>query len=134
VGFSANQGSLCGYTQEKCPNCKRNLLAFSSRCTKEVDATREAQERRRREPAGRTMKTAGPTSGANRTALSRQMRAPAEGERGESEEQMVDVEEVGTEAEAITTVECTTPPTISTPAPSTKGTLAGMGAAIKLKN
>lgn len=54
VGSSAQQGSRCGHTQEKCPNCKGNHIALSSRCAKKAEGTKEARKRRRREPAGRT--------------------------------------------------------------------------------
>jgi hypothetical protein len=62
--LSAKLGSLCGHTQEKCPNCKGNDIAFSGRCAKKMEATREAREKRRREPAASISKTPGPTSGA----------------------------------------------------------------------
>jgi len=48
VGRIAKQGSLCGHTEEKCPNCKGNHVAFSSRYAKKAEATKEALEMRRR--------------------------------------------------------------------------------------
>jgi hypothetical protein len=70
------QGSLCGHIQEKCPNFIGNYIAFSSRCTKMAEATREALERRRREPTEWTTQTAGPTSVGNRMALGLRAGAP----------------------------------------------------------
>ena len=100
----------------KCPNCKGNHIAFSSRCAKKAEATNEAQERRRTEPAGRTTKTAGPTSGANKTALSLRARAPESSERGGSNEELADADQGKAGAEDITMVESTTPTTMATPA------------------
>jgi len=51
VGYIVKQGSHSGHTREKCPNCNGSHIAFRSRCAKKVNATREAWERRRREPA-----------------------------------------------------------------------------------
>jgi len=48
VGCTAQQGALCGHTQEKCPNCRGNLIAFSSRCTKKTEVTGAAWEKCRR--------------------------------------------------------------------------------------
>ena len=42
VGCTAKQGSVCGHTLEKCPNCKGNHIAFSTRCAKKSEAARVA--------------------------------------------------------------------------------------------
>jgi phage FluMu protein Com len=46
MGCTAKQGSLCGHTLEKCPNCKRKHIALSNRCTKKAEATREERQSR----------------------------------------------------------------------------------------
>jgi hypothetical protein len=134
VGCSAQQGSLCGHTQEKCPNCKGNYITFSSRCAKKGEAAREAREWRRMDPAGRTSKTAGPTSGANKTALGLRARAPGGGERNGSQEEMADAEEGGAEAEDVTMVESTTATTTARPAPSATVIATAAGAGIEPEN
>ena len=134
VGCIAKKGSLCGHTQEKCPNCNRNQIAFSSRCAKKAEATKEARQRRRRETAERTKKTVGPTSGANRTALGLRAWAPEGGERGGSNEEMADAQEEAAKAEDITVVESTTPTTTATPALSTAGTAMAAGTGSEPRN
>ena len=47
VGCMVKQGSLCGHTLEKCPNCKGNYITFSSRCAKKSEAARVARQRRK---------------------------------------------------------------------------------------
>jgi hypothetical protein len=94
-GCTAKQGSLCSHTQEKCPNCKGSHIAFSSRCAKKAEATREASERRKRNPAGRITQSTELTTGTNRTALGLRTRVPQGGERCKSEEDMADAEERG---------------------------------------
>jgi len=134
VGCIAMQGSLCSHTEEKCPKWEGNHITFSSRCAKKAEATREAPERRRCEPAGWTKKTAGPPSGANRTALGPRARAPESGERGGSEEEMADAEEGGAEPKDITMVESTTPTTMAMPAPSATETAMAVGTGIEPRN
>jgi hypothetical protein len=93
VGCMAKQGSLCGHTQEKCPNCKGNHIAFSSRCVKKTEAAKAARESRRMGPSGRTAVSAAKemATGTNRVVLGDRLKAAAEG--GGSEEEMADVEE-----------------------------------------
>jgi len=69
VGCSAKQGALCGHTQERCPNCRGNHIALSSRCAMKTEVTRAAQDERRREPVGRTMRAGGEATGTNRITL-----------------------------------------------------------------
>jgi hypothetical protein len=47
VGCTAKQGSLCGHTLERCPNCKGNHIAFSSRCAKKSEAASAARQSRK---------------------------------------------------------------------------------------
>jgi len=54
VGCMAKQGSLCGHTQEKCPNCKGHHIAFSSRCAKRSEAAKAARQSRKTGTAGRS--------------------------------------------------------------------------------
>jgi hypothetical protein len=131
IGCSANQGTLCSHMQEKYPNCKGNHIAFSSRCAKKMEATREAWEWRRREPARQTSKTAGPISAANRTALGLRARVPGGGERSGSEEEMANAQEGGAETEDVTLVQSTTPSTTATPSPSATGIATAAGAGIE---
>jgi hypothetical protein len=132
------QGSLCGHTQEKCPNYKGNHIAFSSRCALKTEAMTEERDWRRREPAGQTSKTMGPTSGVNRTALGLRVRALGGGEMSGCEGEMADAEEGGAEGEAedVTMVEGTTltATTTATPASSTKGIAMAPGAGIEPQN
>jgi hypothetical protein len=104
VGGTAKQGALCGHTQEKYPNCKGNHIAFSSRCAKKTEVMRAAREERRRQPAGRTARAWGATTGTNRITLGRRAEALGGGDRARSEEEMADarVEEAGEEAEDVT--------------------------------
>ena len=44
VGCTAKQGSLCGHTLEKSPNCKGNHIAFSNRCAKKTEAAKAARQ------------------------------------------------------------------------------------------
>jgi hypothetical protein len=96
-----------------------------------AEATWEAQENSRREPAGRTTKTAGPTSGANRSALSLRGRAIEGGESGGSEDEKADAEEGGAEAEVFTMVVSTRPTTPEMPALFVTGTATAEGASIE---
>jgi hypothetical protein len=47
VGCAAQQGSLCGHTREKCPNCRANHIAFSSRCAKKSEVFRAVGQSRK---------------------------------------------------------------------------------------
>jgi len=134
VGCTANQGSLCGHTQEKCPNCEGSHIAFSSGCAKKAEATREARERRRKEPAGRTMQTTGATTGANRIVLGLRTRAPEGGERSGSKEERADAEEGGIEAEDVTMAESTLPTPTATAAQTAAGTATAAVTSIELGN
>jgi len=44
VGCTAKQGSLCGHTLEKCPNWKRNHIAFRSRCVMKREDTKAVRK------------------------------------------------------------------------------------------
>jgi hypothetical protein len=92
VGCMAMQGSLCGQTLEKCPNCKGNQIAFSSRCAKKSEAAKAAWQSRKTGTAGRmpasvAMLTA---TGTNRVVFGRRPRGGAAGRGGSEEEQMAD--------------------------------------------
>jgi len=134
VGCAAQPGSLCGHTQGKCPNCKGSHIAFSSIYAKETEATREARERRRKEPAGRTMQTTGPTTGANRIVLGLRTKAPEEGERRWSEEETADAEEGGIEAEDVSMAESTSPMATAKTAPTAAGKASAVVTCIELGN
>jgi len=60
-----------------------------------AEAMRVAWEKRRKDAAVWSKRTMGPTTGTNRTALSRRARSLKEGVRGGMEEEMADVEEGG---------------------------------------
>jgi hypothetical protein len=92
VGCMAKRGSLCGHTLEKCPNCKGNHIAFSSRCAKKSEATKAARQSRKtgtagRAPASEAMHTA---TGTNRVVLGRRPRGGAAAGGGGEEEEMAD--------------------------------------------
>jgi len=42
VGCGSKQGASCSHTQEKCPNCNGNHIAFSGTCAKKSEANRFA--------------------------------------------------------------------------------------------
>ena len=63
VGCMAKQGSLCSHMLEKCPNCKGNHIAFSSRSAKNSEAAIAARQSRKPGTAGRA-----PASEAMHTA------------------------------------------------------------------
>jgi hypothetical protein len=134
VRCSAKQVSPCAHTPEKCPNCKGNYIAFSSRCTKKAEATREEQERRRREPAGQTTKTVGPRLQANKIALGLSTRALGGGAGGTCKEVMADAEVGGAEAEDVTMVESTMPMRTAMLAPASKVTATAAGGGIEPKS
>jgi len=92
VGCMAKQGSLCGQMLEKCPNCKGNHIAFSSRCTKKSEATKARRQSRKtgtagRGPVGKAMHTA---TGTNRVVLGRRPKGGAAAGGGSEEEEMAD--------------------------------------------
>jgi hypothetical protein len=66
VGCGSKQGASCCHTQEQCPNCKGNHIAFSGKCAKRTEAVRMARQSRRMQPKERET---GEGTGANRTAL-----------------------------------------------------------------
>jgi hypothetical protein len=87
VGCKAKQGSLCGHMLEKCPNCKGNHIAFSSRCAKKSKAAKAARQSRQRgkaeqAPMSDAMHTA---TGMNRVVLGRRRRGGAAAEGGSEE-------------------------------------------------
>jgi len=100
VGCTAKQGSLCGHTLEKCPNCKRSHIAFSSRCAKKREATKAVQQNRKIGLAGRAPARAARdmATGSNRVVLGPRPQGVAEG--GGDEEEMADVEEEEAAGEA----------------------------------
>jgi len=134
VGCTAKQGSLCGHTQEKCPNCKGRHIAFSSRCAKKVEDTREAWGRRRKEPAGQTMQTMGPTTGANRIVLGLRTRVPEGGKRSGSDEEMADAQEGGREADDVTMADSTSPTAIAMVGSTAAGTATAAVTSIEVGN
>jgi len=99
VGCIAKQGSLCGHTLEKCPNCKGNHIAFSSRCVKKREATKAARQSRKIGLAGRAPTSAAQdmATGSNRVMLGPRPQGVAEG-GGDEEEEMADVDEEEEEA------------------------------------
>jgi len=92
-----------------------------------AEATKEARERRRNEPPGRTMQTTGPLTVANRIGLGLRTVAPEGGARSGSEEEMADAEEGGMEAEDSTMARSTCPPATATAAPTAAGPATGRG-------
>jgi len=97
VGCTAKQGSLCGHTLEKCPNCKGNHIAFSSRCVKKTEATEAARQSRKIGLAGRVSTSAARdmamATGSNRVTLGPRPQGVAEGGGDGDEEEMEDVDE-----------------------------------------
>jgi len=94
VGCQVKQGSLCGHTLEKCPNCKRNHIAFSNRCTIKAEAARAVRQSRKMGQSVRAFTNAATdvASGTKREVLGpRPKGAAAEG--GGSEAEMADVED-----------------------------------------
>ena len=94
VGCSAKQESLCGHTLEKCPNCKGNHIAFSSRCVKKRDATEAPRQSSKIGLTGRAPPSAAldMATGSNRVMLGPRPYRVAEG-GGDEEEGMADVDE-----------------------------------------
>jgi len=71
AGCTAKQGSLCGHTLEKCPNCNGSPIAFSNRCPKKTKAASVARPSRHIEQAGEapTDSTTGVALGTNTVVL-----------------------------------------------------------------
>ena len=97
VGCTAKQGSLCGHTLEKCPNCEENHIAFSSRWVKKTKATEAARQSRKVWLAGRESQDMATTMGSNRVALGLWAHGVSEG-GGDEKKEMADVDE---EEEAV---------------------------------
>jgi len=104
VGCTAKQRSLCGHTLERCPNCKGNHIAFSSRCAKKSEAARAARQSRKTGTAGRApaSKATHTATGTNRVVLGHRPRGggAADGGRAEGEGEMADAEEEEATGEA----------------------------------
>jgi hypothetical protein len=94
-----------------------------------AEGTREAWERRRREPAEQTSFTTGQTNAVNRTILGRWASATEEEASGRSTEEMADAEEGGVEDQGITMAKNKTLMTMATPVPTVteNATAAGTG-------
>jgi hypothetical protein len=110
VGCTAKQGSLCGHTLEKCPNCKGSHIAFSSRCAKKREATEAARQNRKIGLAGRAPARAARdmATGSNRVVLGPRPQGVAEGGGDEEEMADVDEEEAAGEARDVTMAETET--------------------------
>jgi hypothetical protein len=97
VGCTAKQGTLCGQTLGKCPNCKGNHIAFSSRSGKKTAATEAAWQSRLIGLAGRASTSAARdvamATGPNRVALGSRPHRFAEGGGDGDQEEMADVDE-----------------------------------------
>ena len=129
VGCMAKQGSLCGHTLEKCPNCKGNHIAFSSRCAKKSEATKAARQSRMTGTAGRapTSDAMHTATGTNRVVLGRRPRGGAAADGGGEEEEMADVqgEEATGEARHVLMTETETATTATTATDTETETEAG---------
>jgi len=95
VGCPAKQGSLCGHTLVKCPLCKENHIAFSSRCMIQGEAAIAPRLSRvtgsaERAPTSTDMHMA---RGTNRVMLGPGPRGGVAADGGSREEEMADVEE-----------------------------------------
>ena len=105
------QGSLCGHTVEKCPNCKGDHIAFSSRCVKTREPTEAARLSRKIQRAGLAPASAARdmATGSNRVVLGPRPQGVA-GDGGD-EQEMADVdeeEEAAGEARDVTMAEIET--------------------------
>ena len=108
VGCMATQGSLCGHTLEKCPNCKGNHIAFSSRCMKKSEAAKAARQSRKTGTAGRapTSDAMHTATGTNIVVLGRRPRGGVAAEGGSEEQERTDVqgeEATGEERDVVMT-------------------------------
>ena len=111
MGCTAKQGSLCGHTLEKCPNCEGYHIAFSSRCGNKREDTEAARLSRKIQVSGRAPTSAAQdiATGSNRVVLGPRPQGVAEG--GGDEEEMADVdeeEEAAGEARDVTLAETET--------------------------
>jgi len=129
VGCMAKQGSLCGHTLEKCPNCKGNHILLSSRWMKKSEAAKAARQSTNVGTAGRA-----PTSdalhrptGTNREVLGCRPMGGAAAEGGSEEEEMTDVqgEEATGEARDVVMTEIEGATTATTATESETETEAG---------
>jgi hypothetical protein len=129
VGCMAKQGSLCGHKLEKCPNCKGNHIAFSSRCAKKSEAAKAARQRRKTGTAGRapTSDAMHTATGTNRVVLGRRPRGGAAADGGSEEEEMADVqgEEATGEARDVVMTETETATSAATATETETETEAG---------
>jgi len=87
MGCTAKQGSICGHTMEKCPNCNRNHIAFSNTCAKITEAARATRQSRKTGLEGHA--SIREVAGANRVALGTRQ---ARGIRDDEGEPMADEE------------------------------------------
>ena len=97
------QRSLCGDTLEKCPNCRRNHIAFSSRCTQKSEAFR-AEQQSRKTGTGEWIPTNEATHmamGTNRVALVHRPRGGGAADGGREEKADGDQEESMREARDV---------------------------------
>jgi len=107
-GCTAKQGSLCGHTLEKCPNCKGNLIAFNSRCVKKTEAAEAVQQRRKIELTGRASKSSAgereTAMGSNRVVLGPRHKGVVEGGGDHEEMAVVDEEQEAVEESRYVTM------------------------------
>jgi hypothetical protein len=103
VGCTARQGSLCGHTLEKCPNCRGNHIAFSSRCAKKTEAARAARQSRKTGTAGRvpTNEATHTAKGTNRVVLGSRPRGGGAADCGTEEKADAEEEEATGEARDV---------------------------------
>ena len=66
VGCASKQGAVCSHTQDKCPNCIGNNIAFSGKCAKKIEAMTMAIQSSKVQPTGPVTRE---VTGANRVAL-----------------------------------------------------------------
>ena len=100
VGCTVRQGSLCGHTLEKCPNCRGNHIAFSSRCAKKTEAAWAARQSRQTGTAGWVPinEATHTATGTNRVVLGSRPRGG--GAAGGGREEKADAEEEEATGEA----------------------------------
>jgi len=130
VGCTVQLGSLYRHILEKCPNCKGNHIAFSSRCGKNHEATKAAQQQSIIRTAGQAL-----TSEAihkaiwmNRVVIATSSRGGLAADGGSKEEETADVREENVAAEPkeviMTVTEITTLTTTETLTETEAGALA----------
>jgi len=131
VGCTAKQGSLCRHTLEKCPHCKGNYIALSSKCVKKREATEAARQSRKIRLARHVSTSAARNmaTGSNSVVLDPRPQGVAEG--GGDEEEMADEDEeeeaAGEERDvtmAVTVTESATMTTTDTETEIETGALA----------